>query len=97
MNYKLLKYKTILFTSVAEFTGSCLSDELLFNDITSIGLSPNYFEDRKKTYYLFYNQVEYLINSITFKNKLKQLLNYKLKSNIKDSGKEAVHRYWINL
>jgi len=96
MTYKLLKNKTILFANVEEFTGS-LSVILFFNIITSIGLSHNYFEEKKKTYYLFYIQVEYLIKSIPLKNKVRQILNYRLKSNIEDSVKEAVNKYCINL
>ena len=97
MTYKLLKYKIILVERDFKIIGSNTSDKPFFNVISSIDMSTSDFENRKIPYYLFFNQVGNRINSLTFKNKVKQLLNYKPKSSSNDSNKEAVHRYWINL
>ena len=93
MNFKLFKHNTILVFRVTQISGSSLSDKLLFNTVISIDLSPNSFEERKKPSYFFYNQVRNHINSFVIKNKVKQLLNCKLKSNINDSNKYALNLY----
>ncbi len=92
MTYKLLKHKIILVFRVSRIPGSSLSDKLLFNTIMSIALSPNYFEEMEKTYYLFYNKARNYINSISIKNIVKQLLNCRPKFHINYSNIEAVHR-----
>ncbi len=92
MTYKLLIHKIILVFRVARIYGSSLSDKLLFNTIMSIGLSPNYFGEREKTFYLFYNKARNYVNSLSIKNIVKQLLNCRPKSHINYSNIEAVHR-----
>ena len=97
MNNKLLKDKIILVERDFKIIGSNTSDKPFFNVISSIDMSASDFENRKIPYYLFYNRVGNRINSLTIKNKIKQLLNCKPKSSSNDRNKEAVHSYWINL
>lgn len=91
MIFKLSKHKSILVFRAARILGSNPSDKILYTTIKLIGLSPNYFEQREKTYCFFYKQVRSNINSFVIKNKLKQLLNCKPKSNINDSNNYAVN------
>ena len=93
MNFKLLKYNTIPVFRVTQIPRPSPSYKLLFITNISIGLQPNYFEEKEKTYYFFYNQAGNYIKSLTIKNKVKQLLNCKSKSNINDSIKCAVNWY----
>lgn len=91
MNYKLLNGKTILVERDFKILSSDSSDELFFNVLSLVGKSTSYFENRKISYYLFYNRVSNYINSLITNNKINQLLNCKPKSSSNARNKEAVH------
>jgi hypothetical protein len=97
MNYKLIKDKIILVESDFKIIGSNASDAPFFNVISEIDMSISDFENWKIFFYVFYNRIRNHINSLTIKNKINQLLNYKPKSSSNDRNKEALHCYWINL